>query len=399
MLLMLLMLSSSCPPQQNSSQPPNPIDVDPIEDPYTIDLSQDREEEEDFESACRRGDTQSDELSVRELDFVDSNNVGSYFLKGTCEKNKSLVYITVSGYELNRNPKCANRRWEVYLDLTAIIAEQGEATFEITHNKESICRSARVAFSGPKNYIPIPPLKGYYESGFYVMKYEARIERKGSSYVAVSTPKDLPARRVTYQEALQLCQNNGSRYDLIKNSQWQNIARHIESVDENWSEGLATPSDDNALNCGVFSGPPKAASSNDRDDCASSKCASNWDKKRRTHFLPNGEVIWDICGNLAEMMKDKYKREEDFDDYVYLLSSGLKRLFGPKKNYAAVSTNRRDSRWNLGYAKIDSSYDLIVRGAPGDSAGVFSVDVTSDQAQRSSRRGSGQTGFRCVYIP
>ena len=232
------------------------------------------------------------------------------------------------------------------------------------------------------------------------MKYEAKIDNRGGSDAkAVSKASGRPTTRVSYKEALSLCQNNGSRYDLIRNSQWQNIALSIESVDENWSQGRSTPSDNNILNCGVFYGTPKEASSKDKDDCASSSCDSDWHRNKRTHILENGERIWDICGNVGEIMKDKYRENDSFDDHVYNLSYKLKRIFGPKKTYKLVNADRRSKSWNLGYATIKKDKDMIIRGLPGreGEAGIFSVDVTSDQTDQ--RRNSNSIGFRCVYIP
>ena len=346
---------------------------------------------------CNERDSYSEEISVRELEFVDSNNVGEYLLKGTCELNNDLISVTVNGYKTSSNPKCDKGRWEVMLDLTSVASEEDTVTFKITHNRDSICYKVSVSFLGPKNYVPIPSVEDHYESGFYVMKYEAKIGNKGPKANAISVAKGQPALRITYQEALNLCQNNGSRYSLIQNSQWQNIAYSIEEVHENWSQGRSTPSDNNVLNCGVFLGSPLEASSNDRDDCAVSSCNSGWDKNRRTHLLPNGERIWDICGNVGEIMKDKYSRSDIFDDYVYKMYSDLKKLFGPKKTYRLAAANRRSNTWNLGYAKIKKGNDLIVRGFPSQKVGIFSVDITADQNTRRSY--SGNIGFRCVYIP
>ena len=182
----------------------------------------------------------------------------------------------------------------------------------------------------------------------------------------------------------------------MQNSQWQNIALSIEEFDENWSQGRSTPSDGNALNCGVFIGNPREASANDDDDCAVTSCNSGWDQNRRTHILSKGEKIWDICGNVGEIMKDKYRGNDTFDDYTYQLFPKLKALFGPKRSYQIIDANRRSNSWNLGYAKIARDKDLIVRGLPGREAGIFSVDITNNQV---SRRGySGDIGLSlCLY--
>ena len=349
---------------------------------------------------CKKNKSGSEEVSVRELDFVDTHNVGEYTLKGKCENTDRLVYITANGYKTNKNPKCNKRRWEITLDLTPLSTENDKIVFHIAHNDETICEEVAVTFQGPKNYIPISPRDDYYENGFYVMKYEAKMEGRGYGAKAVSQAKGGPIVRASHEEALELCRNNGSRYDLITNAQWQNIALFIEEYDENWSEGRSTPSDGNALNCGIFRGLPQAASNNDEDDCGDSFCESGWDEKKRTHWLNSKEKIWDICGNVGEMVKDKYRLDYRFNDFIYNIysESRLADLFGPKKSYRMVHANRRSNTWNLGYAKIDRGKDLIVRGLPGRDAGVFSVDITRDQDSRRSHS-AGNIGFRCVYNP
>ena len=350
-------------------------------------------------TTCRKKEAHSEEVSVRDPDLIDSDNVGEYTLRGKCENTRLLVYITANGYKTNKNPKCDKNRWEITLDLTPLTSDNDEIVFHITHNEETICEEVGVAFLGPKNYIPISPREDYYEFGFYIMKYEAKLEGKGPNAKAITQPGGKPITRVFYEEALELCRNNGSRYDLMTNAQWQNIALFIEEEDNNWSQGRSTPSDSNTLNCGVSKGLPQEASSNDDNDCAASSCDSGWDLNRRTHWLNSGERIWDICGNVGEIVKDKFRLDYRFDDYIYNLysESRLADLFGPKRSYRLVDANRRSNTWGLGYANIDRGKDLIVRGIPGREAGIFSVNVTNNQ---NSRRGySGDIGFRCVYNP
>lgn len=393
-LALNLIVIKSCYPPADKTETAEPVKVDTTTEPTE---SEDLEIDSYSQTRCRKGDIYSEEVSLRNLDFVDSTNVGEYPLQGECEVDDALVYVTVNGYGISRNPKCDNGRWKVDMDLTSIATEEENVVFHITHNKESICKEVRVAFLGPRNYIPVPPLEDFYKSGFYVMKYEAKIDGRGASTAAISKAEGKPLSRVSYEEALELCQNNGSRYDLMRNDQWQTIARNIEQVAENWAEGRSTPSDNNTLNCGLFRGNPLPADEDDDNDCASASCASGWDENRRTHWLNNGEKIWDMCGNLGEMMKDKYREDEAFEDFVYNFPRSLKKIFGPKRTYRLVNAGRRSNDWNLGYAKIDEEKNLIIRGAPAKEAGIFSVDISSDQTNRRAFR--SDVGFRCVYIP
>ena len=341
-----------------------------------------------------------DALTVREFEYVDSHNVGAYELRGRCSKRDRPVSIEINGYPISDNPYCDRRRWQVFLDLAPVADEGDIVSFRISHAGSVLCKDVRVAFTGPKNYVPISSLEDYFESGFYAMKYEAKLKEAGVSSKAVSAPEGRPITRVSHSEAVRLCQNNGSRYDLMTNAQWQNIARAIEDIDDNWSKGKARAIEGNMLNCGIHAGLPKEASSNDDNDCGGRDCGSGWHFSRRTHYLPKAR-IWDMCGNVGEIMKDKKPRSFSFDGAAYLMTDEVKRIFGPKKKYDILSGRgtRRTSHWGLGYAKTRGSGDMIIRGGQVNRRymGIFSVDLTEKREGRVSA--IGNVGFRCVFNP
>ena len=258
-----------------------------------------------------------------------------------------------------------------------------------------------MAFSCPENYVPVSPVKDsryYSDDAFCVMKYEAKLENGK----AVSKPGGIPISKVSYAEASELCRLNGSRYSLMGNEQWQVLAQNIELQNENWSKGTNRLIGGNMLNCGVSVGISKEASRNDKDDCAVSECNDEWDYKKRTHVLPNDYVIWDVCGNVGEMMRDQNikrirKNYNQFNDYAYLANYGdVKRDFGPKRNYKTVGDNHRANRyWGLGRIKTINNKTLIVRGGQGQYAGVFSADLDRDIDDALL---PSNVGFRCVYL-
>ena len=342
---------------------------------------------------ARRGDPK---VTLRtNLTYVDSHNAGRYELEGRCSEKDRLVTIEVNGHKISKNPYCSKGKWEVALNLTYIASREDMIFFRIAHGRYSnvVCKEVRVAFSCEENYIPIPSDKDSYESSFCVMKYEAKLD----DGKAVSQPEGRPITRISYTNAVDLCRANGSRYDLISNEKWQNIARLIEKEDRNWSVGKARVREGNSLNCGVAVGAPQSASDDDKDNCSGSNCGSEWHYRRRTHFLPNGHVIWDMCGNVGEMMKDRNRSNYSFSDYVYKMTAALRRKFGPKKDYSGIGDDlRRSQYWGLGYAELEDSGSLIVRGGQHRAAGVFSVNLRYDQ---DDNRLGHDVGFRCVYIP
>lgn len=354
------------------------------------------DEDEDRQSFSRCGENYRDgELSIEEFDYIDSQNITNYEISGDCDKKGERIDIKVNGHELKQSPYCSGRKWEVTINLNPAIAESDEhVSFEISNGYEDVCANVRLTFSNPKNYIAIPGLEGYYKNTFFVMKYEAKYSSDKKK--AVSTPNDRPIVNVGHAEAVKLCRSNGSRYRLMSNEQWQNIARDIASIDENWKEGTISAIDGNEINCGVRSASGyREASSSDSDDCASSSCGNDWHRDRRTHFLSTGQVIWDICGNAGEIVRDKYTGLADlsFDGLIYKITGKLKELFGPKKGYS--NGDRHNNYLGFGEATIKKSKTLIIRGG-GRYPGIFSVQVEGDIEDTRTRN---NVGFRCVYIP
>ena len=358
-------------------------------------------------SCDEEGEEDGPEVSIRSrLEFVDTGNMDDYELKGYCSHSRRGVLITVNDFPLEKYPICKNKRWEVFLDLTTLTNDQKpkEIEFKVSQGEGSNvdCKKVKVSFRGcPKNYVPVRPLKNYYERAFCVMKYEAKLLNKSDSKV-VSVPEEKPRIHISHQTAVALCRNNGPHYDLMNNDQWQTIARHIEDTNKNWSSGRTLRTTGNTLNCGIALGALKPASSDDEDSCSGSSYSckkDSWSYYRRTHLLPTGHIIWDFCGNAGEMMKDRNNLSYSFKDHSYLLTGAAKDRFGPAKTYSASSKDRnlrRTHYWGLGMADLRRSGSLIVRGGQDRNAGIFSVNLDRDQEDTFPR---GNVGFRCVYVP
>ena len=342
--------------------------------------------------------------------------MGAYEIKGYCPYSGRYVEISVNGVPVDKKPVCKRRHFKLDLDLTSLLHTRPErAVFRLTQMGSNVlCKSVRVSFRCPENYVPVPGLKGYYESSFCAMKYEAKLRDKNAGR-ASSIPELKPVSNASYEDAKALCRANGPQYDLITNDQWQTIARHIEEEDSNWSTGRSSVSSDNMLNCGVHQGAPKAASSNDEDYCASAVYCKKgqWSYYKRTHVLPGGHIIWDLCGNVGEMMKDAFhgaRGKYKFKNHVYLLDDSVflteirlnfgnasaKKRFGPRRRYDQVigKNVKRNHYLGLGYADLSKGKSLIIRGGQSRNAGIFSVNLDKDQDDYAFK-----LGFRCVYTP
>lgn len=352
----------------------------------------------DFKEKSSCSNPQNSDLELYDLDYIDASNIGKYVVEGRC-RGHNKISIEVNGYPISESPYCDSYRWKVVVDLTPVASEETSVSFRISSGRDTLCQDVKVAFVGPKNYLAISPLDNQYETGFFVMKYEAKEEEAGVNSRAISVPENRPISRVSYADAVRFCRNNGTRYDLISNEQWQNIAQAIESVDENWSLNQARVIDGNTLNCGVNIGTIKAASSSDDEDCATSACDRGWDYRRRTHLLPSGHRIWDMCGNVGEMMKTKNTRNSSFSDFVYKMINPEKAEYGPDKNYhdTLFRFYSKNQQWGLGFAELDEGGSLIVRGGQHRNAGIFSVHTNYDYDNRTAIKSN--IGFRCVYLP
>ena len=186
----------------------------------------------------------------------------------------------------------------------------------------------------PDGFIPVPGnhLYGtvYSKGGFCVAKYEMKMDYNGdgigdlvsaypdcntdklayntwsylncSSGTVVSTPEGSPIAKLTQPQAKTACESLGDNYHLITNDEWMTLARNIEMVPENWSSG--------EIGSGyIYSGhndkdPAGAleASINDTDSYSGTNNTTG--NQKRTLTLTNGQIIWDLSGNVYEWTDD-----------------------------------------------------------------------------------------------
>ncbi|MEY5059663.1 MAG: hypothetical protein RJA51_1410, partial [Actinomycetota bacterium] len=137
-----------------------------------------------------------------------------------------------------------------------------------------------------------------------------------------------------------------------------------------------------------------AADPNDANPCfgTGQNCSdSTWNTQRRTHVLSNGQVIWDVAGNVWEWVKDTNSTNFGANAYMSQVSTtshtttgtigsitgAAKLLFGPSGNYTSLNT---DEYGGLGNAWTNYSAGGVARGGHlGNDvgAGVFAVALSS----------------------
>ncbi len=285
------------------------------------------------------------------------------------------------------------------------------------------CRSLSetYAFSCPTGYIPVTGNSAVdAPEDFCVMKWEAKCatDLTGSSScasatgapsaskVAVSTAAGLPWSNISQTDAVVACANLNSlqsvtnRYDLLSNPEWMAIARDIEKTTTNWS-GLAIGS--GYLSVGRANSYPGPRSCDGLLQNASAlDCAvlGSDSVYNRTHNLSNGQIIWDIPGNVWEWVDwaitpglsgPPTSCNRGWLDMPSLPS------FCPEyesKTYAPLF-----SPYNLGLGEVlTGSAGAAIRGGEwydgSTYAGIYALMLTHSSAETID-----EIGFRCVYRP
>lgn len=370
------------------------------------------------------------EVTVTEATVVNltSSNIANYTLSGTCSIDGQPVSIVFGNATPSPQPTCTNKAWSATYDLTGY--DLGlTVTVVISHkaaddsSTDQVSKPLTNSFSCATGYVAVPPLEGYTDKAFCVMKYEAKEDTGG---VPESVATGTPWVSIDQATAKSECNSVGTGYDLISNDEWQTLARNLELVAANWSGG--TVGGAGGMNTGHTDKNPNntlAASADDSKACEGTgqTCSDTaWNSQRRTHKLSNGLVIWDFGGNVEELVSDSYDQDSsplDPESYISVLtdttnpnditlSGGLatrtrkaKAHFGTSGDYTSLSATPYGRLGQLESPAFKSSAavsKVFLRGSSfkinSDLAGIFatSYDYNTNSA------GTG-VGFRCVSRP
>lgn len=168
----------------------------------------------------------------------------------------------------------------------------------------------QVSLVCPHGFVVVPGSSTYGTSDFCVMKYEAK---QDSATVPISRSSGLPWVSITQTDSITYSQNvsNCTGCHLMTEAEWLTLAQNALGVASNWSGG--------AVGSGyIYSGhsdndptSAQAADSSDLNNYINTNDFSGdggttngkiGDTERRTLNLSNGEVIWDLAGNVYEWM-------------------------------------------------------------------------------------------------
>ncbi len=315
------------------------------------------------------------------------SNLGIEYRVDFFPKNGSKPAYIVSRGRVNRNGFTVERTFE----------EKFQSSSDVV-----------VAFTCPTGYIRVPGNSLYGTNDFCVMKYEAKT---GSETVAATTQEiGLPQVWINQTNAISSCSLNGPGYGLINNNEWMTIARNIEAQNINWRDGTIGSTDlaGGGLWSGHSDGVPYASLAASTDDNPYfGTDNSGTSRQRRTHTLSNGEVIWDLSGNVWEWTNDTILGKDQptgsitgfaLREYKTGLSNSITNFGALSRDLVGPSNSSWGIEQNLGALKSygtssnNTNYGFLRGGEWFDGlSGVFYM--TLDATPGFSWRG---IGFRCV---
>ncbi len=342
--------------------------------------------------------TFTNQTNVENLKFIKfKNGINGRFFFDYYPPNNTDLNFTVVSYSYNDYPlvplepeKTISSLGTFYLDLG--IVDTGpfminlvlsNGTYLSFENITSVNRSPSPN-DCPEGYIPVP---GNYlydtvgsKGGFCVPKYEMKIDRNGdgvgnlasdygcefgtfnvwqytlpncSNGSPVSTATGSPVIFGGLSQARSVCESLGENYHLMTNDEWMTLARNIEIIPNNWynpdTETWGTSPIDigngNKLPQGQKTTNPNAcldASQDDDDGFFGINNVNN--SHRRTFYLTNGEIIWDLSGNLFEFV-DVVIAKKDLPDLFNADGTEYNNINMLAGDYA-IDGSEKFAKWN-----------------------------------------------------
>ena len=185
------------------------------------------------------------------------------------------------------------------------------ATFSLTISKNGqnykITESGKIAIAEvitcPTGFIVVPGSPTYGTDDFCVMKYNAK--RVGTTTTPVSTAAGTPWVNISQTTAIANSPNVAgcTGCHLLTEPEYMTIAQNVLGVASNWDNGAGVHTVGTGF---IYSGhndkaPYNAlAASTDDTDGYYGTGNTTGSNQRRTLTLSNGEVIWDLSGNVYE---------------------------------------------------------------------------------------------------
>jgi len=193
--------------------------------------------------------------------------------------------------------------------------------------------NGQAAITCPENWVVVPGNEAYDTTDFCLMKYNAKnsggtvtgsddihgdgsfLSNTYSGGTAVSTPTSQPWANISQTDAITASQTAEPGSHLITENEWMTIAHNILTQPANWCDpdgsncGAAPGASGKVLSAGHTDSTPNMpleASTDDAQACfgtvtanVNTACGADPSTQKRTLTLSNGEVIWDLVGNVG----------------------------------------------------------------------------------------------------
>jgi prepilin-type N-terminal cleavage/methylation domain-containing protein len=226
---------------------------------------------------------------------LDSNNCPT----GPTDASYCLKPSSGNSFTYQSDGSSSPQTYNLYVTNTS-----SATNYRIT-NASPILATALVC---PYNFIVVPGSSTYGTSNFCVMKYDASHSdatstTQGTSTTPISAPSVQPWASVPQTTAIADAPNvaNCTGCHLITEAEYLTIAQNVLNNPINWSSGtvgsgyIYSGHNDNA--------PANALAADPSDSngyAGTGNSASSGANQKRTLTLSNGEVIWDMAGNVWE---------------------------------------------------------------------------------------------------
>ena len=244
----------------------------------------------------------------------------------------------------------------------------------------------------PTGYITIPGSSLFGTNAFCAMKYEA----KNVSGVATSQASGTPWVSISQTNAITTSSAACDGCHLISEAEWLTIAQNVLSVASNWSGGSVGSGYSYSGHNDASPNSALAASTSDSDGYAGTGNVSP-SNQRRTLTLPNGEVIWDMAGNVSDWTAGQTSGgQPGASGYVWRqwnAIAGGSLSPNPFPSYGTPAASNWTTTHGIGQIYSDSSQTGLrgfLRGAAwidGSNAGVLSLVLHNSPSYTSVTRG------------